>query len=187
VSKKNLAFLRQIDLDDYYNSSAFYGFFYPSGEFSIECVSEIVRLSLQYFSSDFGAFELFSNLVIDEDMEALTKDYELSSQQIEEYFKPLVDVNIFSCVGRDGEFKSNFHYVASPSVNILEKIFHVVMVLGGSSGNVFLLNSIKGIAIYPHDDGGFGVFSLSDMSSVDAAEEFLRFFSGLNIIITKKN
>lgn len=68
--------------------------------------------------------------------------------------------------------------------SILQKICFLVMGLGGVVGHVFFFSEGEDIIIYPHDDVGFGVFSMSDMEA--DIEKFFECVDTKNFAIKRK-
>jgi hypothetical protein len=113
--------------------------------------------------------------MIDGDLNSLIDKYEFSETDIEDYITPLLSEGIITAETDSSGEKIEIQNIKRVTEPTFQKICFLVMGLGGVVGHVFFFSEGEDIITYPHDDVGFGVFSMSHRES-----HIEKFFEGVD-------
>lgn len=167
---------RKIDLEDYFNSVSFFGYFSGNSNSS----KQQVFLAIEYLfgflcNCELSGDKIFvlSNLYIDKNVRNLKKLYGMTDAHIAEYFLPLLKTGVVKNSGDLEDLPKEFHFSGELPKDEIRKVCFITMMLGGLFGNFFIVvnNTESMMAIYPHDEVGFGVLSLGN--TIDLEKKFI--------------
>lgn len=162
--------LKKINFDGFRLSEGWVGFFERVKPFSVKFVDEAIDVFLDYFKSELSDFFAISALSFNDNAEydeEIIKEYGdiYDKAKAYGYLCPLTES--FECY----RFGENPLCAKDISVHFDNEMFmdisRLIMAHGGVNGQVFFLINLKiGVAIYPHDDTGFGCISLNGIHDV---------------------
>ena len=180
---------RNINFNGFSTSNKWVGYFGANDLGDTANIKRASKLLERFFSEDLDGFFLISALVYDDNSEV---DDELKqSGYLEEYLSLYEEakksnfLNEYTGVYEDYFESIDLKNEPQPPISIFNmhfdsnKIFlYCELVIAFYFGKVcggicFLINPKLGIALYPHDDIGYGCISLTDDTSL--AERFLEF------------
>ncbi|ERH27748.1 hypothetical protein HMPREF9065_01067 [Aggregatibacter sp. oral taxon 458 str. W10330] len=180
---------RNINFNGFSTSNKWVGYFKAKDLSDVGNIKRASELLKTFFCKDLDNFFLLSALVYDDDSDI--DDGIRESEYLEEYLFLYEEAKKSNFLNDyDGVYKEYFESIdlkdeKQPPISIfnmhfdLNKIFlYCELVLafyfGKISGGIcFLINPKLGIALYPHDDIGYGCISLTEDTSL--SEMFLNF------------
>lgn len=174
---ENIVNLKNINFSGFSNSKNWIGYFEEKYHKDNCLVKESISLFNDFFKSDVNSFFLLSSLVY--------YDNGAISEELIDYidlYKKVRQENILRESVNERTYENNKDYIDLSLLNlcfdynIFMPLCELVMKLSFSNilgQTCFLINPKLQIALYPHDDIGFGIIALDDDPTLGI--EFLRF------------
>lgn len=194
--------LKYINLDSYSSSPNFLGYLNYEHGFSEINVKNVCNIFLQKMTLDFHDISIISSLFINNDKEEISKDYDISIKQIDNFLHGLlkyhivkeIDLNLISqkispktkeYADELEKLETSFVCYHPENMDALKKILICFFMVMGLHGHIFIiLNGLK-LIVYPHtDDLGFG-FIGTDRKILCNQNKYLRnifFLDGFRFI-----
>lgn len=166
--------LSGINLKNYSSSRNFIGYCsYLESNIKTGAVEAIGVVS-DFFSTASHECFVLSSLGLGGTVYDLESIYGYTASDVEKYISPAVGSGLI-CAGSDSNeiISRNFFYGDTIFSNAIGCCYSL-MALGGLDGHFFIVDHERGLIVYPHDDTGFGLFSLNEKNSAK------KFFSGFN-------
>ncbi|MGQ8820721.1 hypothetical protein [Bibersteinia trehalosi] len=181
--------LNRFDFSGFSSSNLWVGYFESKNVHNLNLIKEALNLVYDFFKEDLNGFVAVSAL-------KYSKDYDFKNEEIY-YFKLLKRAKRYNLIQESTEMFENYLYGDIPlpadclTISFDKRFFpclaELVMGCNAVLGKVcFFISPKLNIAIYPHEDLGFGIVSLSEDNSL--CIEFLKFCSkNKNFIVYIEN
>jgi hypothetical protein len=167
VDKSN-EFLKknEINLKSYSSSPGYAGFFGFKDKFEQKNIETAINYFYQFWQeNNFTKILVASSLFIDGSKPSLIDDFTYKEHQISQYINPLVESHLVKINEDNSLNQFSLFEINSEDYSILKKLFYVIMALGGLYGHLFIKFEHLKIVMYPHDDGGFGIFTENSVNN----------------------
>lgn len=178
-----------VNLESYTSSTGFVGYTEHAYLFNETTCQKAINLFFKVFKLYSNSIYLLSSLWVDSDLHALTKEYDITEEQIKTYIKPLINERVIYSLNYDElgyDYNSEeygrkldiiskkFTVVKKNDTNFLNKIFFSVMFISGIKGHCFAVIEEKKLIVYPHDDIGFGFISFGNETEKMNTSKYLK-------------
>jgi len=183
-----LRVVTSVNLDSYSSSNKFVGFFEKRGRYK----DVFPKMAIDLFFGFFGG--LIDGVVVVSSLHANLDKVGFSGTPSEDdrdvlLVRKLVTSRFLKAFSYTEEFGenyesdryrwgvaaawNNFEEFSGCDSSIIESLLLARMTVYGLCGHCFLVFDKIGLALYPHDDMGFGVIALNDAADLVVAREFL--------------
>ena len=182
--------LNAVNLASYSSSLGFLGYFERVGRYANCMAEEAVTCLLDSFSLQVDDWTLISSLHANLDevgsfgdpqsdaADLDTVDYLCANNVLRGFsYRTRFGTDYESDAYSEAVSKSQLEFIEVPveelAGEVLQKLLVARMLVYGLRGHLFLVSMKNGLALYPHDDTGFGVIMFGNAPNRSAAIEFL--------------